>query len=79
MGSRREGLGKLSVRDSDSTVDSTWTIRDNAEGDLDASRSVRTSRTLISNALSTMGKRCSAVVAESLSLSSLLAVVEAPN
>lgn len=82
MGSRREGLGKPSVRDWDSIMDSTWIIQDNAEGDPDASKSVHTSRMPISSAPSTMGTRYSAVVEESLSSSSLvllLVVLAAPD
>lgn len=82
MGSRRGDRGMLSVRDSDSTADNTWTIRDNAGGDPDASRSVHTFRTPTLNAPSTTGRKCSTVVEESLSSSSLvppLAVVEAPD
>lgn len=71
-----------SVRDSDSTGGSTWTARDNAGGDPDASGSVHTFRTPILNAPSTTGRKCSTVAEESLSSSSLvplLAVVEAPD
>lgn len=82
MGSRRVDRGTPSVRDSDSTAGSTWTVRDSAGGDPDASRSVRTFRTPTLNAPSTTGRKYSTVVEESLSSSSLvppLAVVEAPG